>query len=255
MALPVLSASKIKTYKTCHAQYYYKYVVPRNDRPKDDKNIGALLGLSLHKAIERKYRAGDNPIQIFQNTMLTTLDEWEEKGLKVNGTEWFSKSLNEGKKILKTFDWDRFVPIELELEFTLPYPNKYNPFALINGYIDMITVDAQVIDHKSQREKQSTDQLNHDPQFILYAWAYQQLYGELPRATIWNHLRNGKLYVADVLTDFDTKIDRLTYDIKAMLEETQFPRRQMDSVCLTRCSFYELCYGTRAKNVIEEEDE
>lgn len=255
MALPTISASKIKVFKTCHKQYYYKYIVPRANRPVEDKNIGALLGSALHEAIERKYRAGDNPTVVFQDLMITTLDEWEEQGLKVNGTEWFSKSLKEGKDMLKKFDWDRFDPIELELEFYLPFPNKAAPIAIVNGYIDMITSDAQVIDHKSQRDRLNQGQLNHDPQFIIYAWAYQQMYGQLPRATVWNHLRNQKLYIADVLTDFDFKIGQLTYDIDAMLNANRYPRRQMDSICMTKCSFYSLCYGLKAKQVIEDDEE
>lgn len=227
--------------------------MPRNHRPIDEKNVGALLGLSLHKTFERYYREKANPTVVFQDLMLTTLDEWEAKGLKVNGMEWFSKSLKDGKAILKKFDFDQFDPIELELEFNLPFPNRDAPIAMVNGYIDMITSDGRVIDHKSQKDKLTQDQLNHDSQFILYAWAYQQLYGSLPKATIWNHLRSLKLYTADVVTDFDFKIDKLSYDINAMLTEDMFPRRQMDQVCTTRCSFYTLCYGNKAKHVVEED--
>lgn len=253
MTLPIISASKIQTYKTCAKQYYYKYKVPHNHRPLEDKNIGALLGSSLHKAIERRYRTGDNPTVVFQDTMIQTLDEWEEKGYKVNGTEWFSKSLADGKRMLKKLDWDKFDPIELELEFNLPFPNT-EPVVIINGFIDMITSDGRVIDHKSQRDRLTPDQLNHNPQFILYAWAHLQLYGKLPTATIWHHLRSGRLYTADVLTDFNFKIAQLTDDIQAMITAHTFPRRQMDTVCLTRCSFYTLCYGLKARYVIEEED-
>lgn len=228
----------------------------RSDRPVEDKNIGALLGLSLHEAIERKYRNGDDPIQVFQNTMLSTLDEWEEKNLKVNGTEWFSKSLKEGKLILKGFDWERFDPTDLELEFMLPFPSKQAPIAKINGYIDMITTNGLVVDHKSQRRAPTQDQLNHDPQFILYAWAYRELYGALPTGVIWNHLRTHKLIRADVITEFEFKLSQLIYDINAMLNAEFYPRRQMDTVCTNECSFYELCYGRRAKDIeIPLEDE
>lgn len=251
MKLQTISASKIKTYRTCHKQYYYKYVMPKADRPEDAKNIGALLGTALHKAIEKRYR-GENPIQVFQNTMLTTLDEWEDKGLKVNGMEWFSKSLKEGKILLNAFDWERFDPVDLELEFMLPFPNRERPIAMVNGYIDMTTTNGWVVDHKSQRRVPNQDQLNHDSQFLLYAWAYRELYGNLPTALVWNDLRNHKLIYVDAMTDFDFKLGQLIVDIDAMLHEDRFPRRQMDSVCVRECSFYSLCYGLTAKQVEDE---
>lgn len=254
--LPTVSASKIKTYRTCHKQFYYKYVLPKGDRPAEDKNIGALMGLSLHKAIEKKYRAGDNPTQVFQQTMLETLDDWEEEGFKINGIEWFSKSLKDGKDILREFDWNRFHPIELEMEFLLPFPNAKAPIALVNGYIDMVSKDDMgydVIDHKSQRKIPTQDQLNHDSQFILYAWAARELYGNLPRATIWNDLRNNRLIVVDVITDFDFKLGQLVYDIDALIHEDKYPRRQMDNVCLKECSFYQNCYGLTVKQVAQAE--
>ncbi len=256
MTLPTISASKIKTYRTCHRQYYYKYVLPKNHRPVEDKNVGALMGLSLHKAIERKYRAGDNPIQVFQQTMLETLDQWEEGNVKVKGVEWFSKSLKDGKTILTEFDWQRFDPVDLEQEFTLHFPTATNAIALINGYIDIPTTNGWVDDHKSQRRQPPQDQLNHDSQFIIYAWAYREIYGNLPTATIWNHLRTNKLVVVDALTDFDFKLEQLTYDITALINEDQYPRRQMDNVCVNECSFYSLCYGLTAKQrEVEEADE
>ncbi len=253
MTLPIISASKVKTFRTCSKQFYYKYVVPKADRPEDAKNIGALLGTSLHKAIEKYYR-GENPIQVFQNTMLTTLDMWEDKGYKVNGAEWFSKSLKDGKEILNTFGWGLFDPVDLELEFMLPFPDAQHPIAIVNGYIDMTTTDKRVVDHKSQRRVPNQDQLNHDPQFILYAWAYREMYGSLPTATIWNDLRNNKQIVVDVLTEFDFKLGQLVYDIDAMIHEDKYPRRLMDNVCVRECSFYGLCYGLTAKQVEAEEE-
>lgn len=254
MDLPTFSASKIKTFRTCQRQYYYKYILPRALRPTEDKNIGALLGIALHKAIEQKYRFDASPTQTFQQVMLETLDEWEEKNYVVRGVEWFSKSMKDGKAILNSFDWSRFEPIDVELEFLLPFPNKKHPIALITGYIDMITVNGEVIDHKSQRKMPNQDQLNHESQFILYAWAFQQLYGTLPNMVIWNHLRTNTPIIADVLTEFDFKLDQLTQDLLAMISPSGYPRRQMDSICTSECGFYTQCYGLRVKDQIVIED-
>jgi hypothetical protein len=255
MTLPMISASKIKTYRTCHRQYYHKYVTAKADRPIEDKNVGALLGTALHKAIQQRYENDDDPLQVFQTVMHSTLDEWESQGLVVKGVEWFSKSLKDGKAILRGFEWDRFVPIALELEFTLPFPNSNAPIALVNGYIDMVNADGSVVDHKSQRRRPTQDQLNHDSQFVFYAWAVRELYGSLPSAVIWNHLRTNKLVNVDVLTDFDFKLGQLIIDVDAMINVDKYPRRQMDDICMKECSFYSLCYGQRAKDIVEVEEE
>lgn len=251
--LPTVSASKIKVYKTCARQYKYKYVVPYKDRPADDKNVSALLGTALHKAIEMRYKEDANPSQVFQTVMDDTITEWEKKKYKINAASYYTTALNVGKKIIREFDWDQYNPIELELAFTFPFPNIQKPIVNVTGYIDMLDMDGRVVDHKSTSQAPVQDELNHDPQFILYAWAYEQMYGTKPYKVIWNHLRTGKQYEADVQHNYDDKIAQLTEDMIAMLDAKHYGRRKMDKVCKTECSFYTLCYGDKPKATIEDE--
>lgn len=244
--LQTISASKLKTYKTCARQYYYKYMLPYHERPADDKNVAALLGTALHRAIELKYRNGDSPTAVFQNVMSETLDEWERKNLKINAASYFTQAQKVGKDILKSFDWDKFNPIELEYAFTLPFPDNRNPLVNITGYIDLIDTSGIVVDHKSASQAPIQDELDNDVQFLIYAWAYQQLYHTQPKKVIWNHLRTAKLYEAHVMDNYDDKIEQLTQDIKGMLAATHFVRRQIDETCRKRCSFFENCYGVRS---------
>lgn len=250
--LPTVSASKIKVYKTCARQYQYKYVLPHNDRPIDDKNVAALLGTAIHKAIELKYDTGENPVATFQRVMDDTITQWENQKLKINMQGYYTTALKVGTDILRKFDWDQFNPIALEQAFTLPFPNASNPIANVTGFIDMIDMDGSVIDHKSKAKAPAQDELDHDPQFILYAWAYEQMYGVMPYRVIWNHVRTAKLYEANVQHFYSDKIAQLTADMVAMLDNKHYPRRQMDKVCKTECSFYALCYGDKPK-VVEEE--
>lgn len=255
MKLQTLSASRIKTFKTCAKQYYYKYIMPHNSRPLEDKNIGALLGTALHKAIEQRYRNNASPIQVFQQVMSDTMDQWEQENVTIKGIEWLSKSTKTGRLILKEFPWDLFIPIELEYEFILPFPNQRHPIVLMNGYIDMITADGWVVDHKSQQKAPTQDQLDNDSQFIIYAWAYREIYGILPERVIWNHVRTNTQVDANVLNDFDIKLDKLIEDINAVLEpKVYYGRRLMDKVCMDDCSFYTQCYGIKNKNRITVED-
>lgn len=248
MTLLQISASRLKTYRTCARQYEFKYIIAREDRPDQDKNIGAMLGTALHYAIEQRYRNDSNPITVFVDKMTELYEEWESKGYTIRGEEWFSKNIKDGRKILQAFEWDVFNPIALELQFLLPFPNKDNPIVLMNGYIDLVDANGSIVDHKSQKELPTQDELNHDPQFIIYAWAYQTIYGEFPTSVIWNDLRTNRRIEIDTFTDFDRKFALLVMDIEAMMQNDRFPRRMMDKICKTKCSFYSLCYGNKASS-------
>lgn len=247
--LPRVSASKIRVYRTCQMQYKYKYLIPWNSRPEDDKNVAALLGTALHEAIEMYYKTGANATATFQRVMEDTITEWEDKKLKINAASYYATAMKVGKEILRSFDWSKFSPIELEYEFTLPFPNKQTPLVNMTGYIDLIDISGKVVDHKSSSTVPNQNELDNDPQFIIYAWAYEQIYNTRPNAVIWNHLRTGKLYEANVFQNFDDKLQQLTNDITAMLENKYHARRKLDKVCLTECSFYVLCYGEKSSKV------
>lgn len=84
-------------------------------------------------------------------------------------------------------------PFAVEKEFKLPFEDEI----VVVGKIDKIErTDSGgyiVIDYKSGGKEPDAWFLDHDLQFSTYAWACQQLYGELPEKLIWHHLRTGKL--------------------------------------------------------------
>ncbi len=242
--IATISASRLRVYRTCQRQYYYKYALPHNSRPDDDKNVAALLGTAWHKAIESKYIDKTiNPVTVFQDVMETTLTLWENSGYKINMRDYYSTALKVGTEGLRKTDWDLFNPIALEQEFILPFPSAEYPIVNMKGYIDLIDMDGSVVDHKSKASAPAQDELDNDEQFLLYAWAYDQIYGYKPNRVIWNHLRTGRLYEANVLHDYDDKLAQLSDDVNAMMGNKYYARRQMDKVCKTECSFYQLCYG------------
>jgi PD-(D/E)XK nuclease superfamily protein len=249
MTLQTFSASRIKAYKTCARLYKNKYIIHRNERQEEDKNVASLLGLSLHKAIESHYKHGKSATAVFQNTMTATLDEWENSGVIIKGLEYLARSLKTGKDILNVFPWDDFNPIELEYNFTLPFPNKEAPIVLINGIIDCLDMNGSVIDWKSASYAPIQDELDNDIQFILYAWAYEQMHGEKPWKVIWYHLRTQTPIEANIAYDYDMKIEQLIEDILAMLNPTQhYARKNMDKFCRENCSFYASCFGLHGKD-------
>lgn len=254
--LPKISASRLKVFKTCQRQHYYKYTLHYNDRPDEntDQNVAGLLGSALHKAIEAKYKDNTKPTIVFQEYMNNKLEEWENKGYKINALDYFPRAMKVGKQILNDFPWTLFTPMKdgIEVNFTLPFPNKENAIVNINGIIDMITTQGDVIDHKSATKAPSQDILNGDVQLFIYTWAYEQIYGKMPRKIIWHHLRVSKLIEYSV-NDYDFKLSQLALDIEALINTTHHARRDIDSVCLTKCAFYELCYGPRNKDIVVED--
>ncbi len=248
--LPTVSASKIKVYRTCARQYQYKYKVAFADRPEDSKNVAALLGTALHKAIEMRYRENKSPTAIFQQVMGDTLDEWEDKRLQIKARDYFPRAMKVGKEILNAFPWTHFNPLDLEYAFTLPFPNPQNPVVNMTGYIDMLDMSGLVADWKSASVAPIQDELDNDPQFIIYYWAYQQIHDVPPWKVIWYHLRTQKEYEANIAHDYEFKLQRLAEDIEAMLINPLYPRRKLDKVCRNECSFYELCYGKPPADIV-----
>lgn len=90
--LPTISASRIKVYKTCARQYQYKYVIAREDRPEDHKNVAALLGTALHAAIEKKYKEGKSPTATFQMVMMETMDLWQAEKRVINALDYYPRA-------------------------------------------------------------------------------------------------------------------------------------------------------------------
>lgn len=240
--LPKISASKIKTYQTCARRYYYTYIdKPDKTEQRERKSIGGLLGTTLHKIIEEKYK---NPLLnhrvVYQDKMLNGLEEWQKNNVDITGEQWFTKSLNEGRKILDEFDWTRFNPTDLELYFSIPFPTE-NPFCTLIGYIDMISDDT-VVDHKSQKEIETAEEMANNAQFILYRYVFNALKGYYPRAVIWNDLRTHRLINTGVEENYDEKLATLITDIKNMLSATEFPKIEQGAACKW-CEFFKLCWN------------
>jgi hypothetical protein len=253
--IPTISASRLKAFKTCAKQYYYRYITHWNDRPEEIKNVAALLGTALHAAIEQRYSANENPTLVFQTAMSDTLTEWEDKGYKIIALDYFPRALTVGKNILRNFDWDRFTPIALEHKFTLPFPNTEYPIVNITGVIDLLDFSEFVVDHKSDKSAPNQDELDNNAQFIIYYWAYQQLYDKAPKAIYWNHLRTGKLIEANIAHNYHDKLLQLESDIDAMVHTQYFARINMSETCRKRCSYFDQCYGLKVELAELEEIE
>lgn len=206
-----LSASKIKKYLECKNQYYLRYIVFEPDQ----KNLYAVLGLAFHKAIELYYTSGSDPYRTFEETWHK---EREAAQLMHDNGLFY-----DGYDMLELYPFDGRRPTSLELPFALPFPSADAPLCIIRGYIDQHYEEARMVwDLKTAKRKPSGPKLNTDPQFILYSWACEQLFGYQP-TLVWYHARTGEQLVADVhdREKLDTVI-AVVQDILAFHANPQF---------------------------------
>lgn len=178
--LPKLSATKIQTYMTCPTWYKYRYIQGVSDRP----NVYGLFGSAMHKAIEQWYSDGKDPHITLQEKMSDI--HWDTQFI-----EQASRLTAQGHSMLDTLDLAEHIPVDLEKYFNLPYPNAENAICTIQGYIDVAT-DKYIVDWKTGKEKPT--KLNDNIQFIIYYWAFEQLYGKAPDYVVYHRLRDHTKY-------------------------------------------------------------
>lgn len=247
--LPQISASKIKTFRQCSRKFYYTYInKPDPINHSEEKNTGALLGTILHRIIEAKYQNPEiDPLALYQEKMLSTLEEWQTLNYTIIGEQYFSKSMKDGREMLMNFNWNKFKPIALEHHFDVPFYNGANIIARVVGYIDLIDENKFVVDHKSQKKTPSVDELANDAQMLLYRYAYNSLYGEYPDKVYWHNLRTGELIDTQVEYAYDTKMLQLSCDIVSMLNsmknDNAYARINLSDICRKECGFYKLCWS------------
>ena len=192
-----LSASQIKQYASCRFQYFDKYRLHKFGA----QDTSGLLGTAVHKAIEMRYKANANPLAVFQNTVMDTLNSWQDKGKEVSYTYNYASIIEQGRSMLAGFNFAQFQPAHLEHKFSLPFL----PSVLMRGYIDLITTDGIVVDFKTAGRKPKT--VNDDWQFAIYSWAYVQLFNEYPKAVYWYHLRTHECIPFDVTKTSEVMIE------------------------------------------------
>jgi len=227
--LITLSASKLKTFTACERKYYYEYI----DRRESKKHPAAALGTAVHKTIERVYKEGTDPAPIFLAEFDKEIVQYEDVDVDLR------KYRADGVKMVQLYKFDRRVPVEMELEFLLPFPNQAHPLCNIRGIIDQ-TYDWGFVDLKTNRSKPLHSVLDNDIQFILYDWAYNEIYNTPAVNRVWNHLRTGE----DLYADTTGKLDNATRAIERILEKqvTGIYDRSIGDPCRI-CNFRLPCLG------------
>ena len=235
--LPEFSASRFNLYKTCPRLYKMQYI----EGVEGNKHVYTVMGSALHHAIEQYYEGKQNFIPTFAGYYNEAIASavGSEQGLVAS--HLIGKASTLGQTILRQLNWDQFNPTHIEYGFKLPFPTQ-NPLVLMRGFIDMLTADECIIDHKSGSKKPTATELANNPQLLIYVWAYEQMFGKKPKAVYWHHLRTLELIEAKVMVDYDDKIKKLEEKLVQILNDTEHEKIPQGYFCDQICAHSGLCW-------------
>jgi CRISPR/Cas system-associated exonuclease Cas4 (RecB family) len=184
-----LSASAISLYLTCSLKYRFQYI----DRlPRLTLSENQAFGTSMHAALNwlhKERRAGRTP----------PLAEV----LRVFEADWYAQTKAEGAKVQFEDDGDAaalgykgrelltqyyVLPagrvLDSEVRFTLPLVHPITGEVLdipLRGAMDLIEIDDVIVEFKAPKRAPPIHELPDDIQVTTYAYAYEKLFGRLPK--------------------------------------------------------------------------
>lgn len=195
--ITTISFSKINTYLKCPLRYYFRYVENIIIPPQGF----IILGKAIHKGLEYNYKEkAKHKKEPSINKILEYYDYGWEEGKKENeewGIEWEEpepKLKDAGVKIIKGYI-DKVSPginPKSENDVEKPFFISFEQFPAINGYIDLITDDEKIIDHKIAKRKPTSDEISFDIQSAVYQIAYYKENKKLPNGYYYDLLLKHK---------------------------------------------------------------
>jgi RecB family exonuclease len=234
--LPNFSASRFHLYRTCPRLYRYQYI----DGLPGNTHVYTVMGSALHAAIEQHYKHEKNPAGVFSTRFNEGINEAMDRSALV-GVGLVSKAAALGQGIIAGIQWWTLKPSMIEVGFSFPFPT-HNPMVQMRGFIDMITEEEYIIDHKSGSKKPTALELAHNPQLLIYCWAYRLTTGRLPKKVFWHHLRTHELVEAKVLDGFEDKLAKLEADLTQILSDREYAKIERGYFCDNLCAHKELCW-------------
>lgn len=178
-----VSWSKVRTWRRCHRQYFYKYIERlQRKAPK----VTLLKGSILHEMLDAR-ATGVNPQNI--------LDRYarEYRNLFLEQREEYGDLINDLRRIYEAYERnyedDKLKPEASEVFIATNITKKIR----FIGYLDKLVNDGQrrwVLDHKTGRHIPNDDARFSDLQLLFYTWAWNR---ENPSrqvsGVIWDYLK------------------------------------------------------------------
>jgi hypothetical protein len=184
-----LSATAIQLYLTCSLKYRFQYV----DRlPRGAISENQAFGTAMHAALNWLHKArkrGKNPsladfLQVFHADWYAQTQA-EGATVQLDNDGDAAALAYKGKELLTQYYHLPFAPVhDSEVWFTLPLVNPATGEVLdlpIRGAMDLIEADDVIVEFKSPKRAPALTDLPDDIQVTTYAYAYEKLFGRLPK--------------------------------------------------------------------------
>jgi len=241
-----LSAYRIDDYLTCPLKYKYVHIL----RVPIMVHHTVVYGSAMHKTVERYFKKKLCKEKVSVEELLG----WFEEVLSSEGfetMEHFKGRLGLGKEALKKFyareEKLDVVPEFIEKEFSFMIGNNR-----IKGRWDRIDKDkdgAVVIDFKSSQvkdQKEANKRAKVNLQLTLYAKAYKETQGILPKCVKLYFLESG--IVGEVEKDEDDfkKLYSQIEEVSRGIRNQNFEAKPTYIACLN-CAFNQICPHTAYK--------
>lgn len=169
---------------------------------KSPINEYLALGNALHLALERNHVDGVFKAKEAHDLFVKEFHRQIDEEDIFIGYPKKKKLEAEGANMLATYagQIERGIidpkPTGVEVEFKIPYNGL-----LVVGRIDRTDYSNEggwiITDYKSGSKEPDPWFLRHNLQLTAYAWACQEMYGELPTKLVWHQLRSGKLLTTE----------------------------------------------------------
>ena len=243
-----LSHTQINMFLRCPKQYEFRYVNGIRIPPS-----GVLvLGGAGHSAIAYNYK---QKIQTHQDLKINEVTEFfaEEFDRKVKEEEPIfdedrPKDLKDnGIKVLKKYQNDKakiIQPKEVEKVFAIDFTNV-NYF--IKGFIDLITENEELVDHKISKKSPSQSNIDDDLQMTVYKLGYNYTYNKDPIELRYDYLITSKNPKIKSYPTFRTNEDIDEYlvivgQIVEYIKRGDFYKNTQSYNCSQKyCGYYEKC--------------
>lgn len=179
-----LSQSKIKTWRNCRKQYYYKYVMKITSKFKPEP---LMRGSVLHEMLEAHYK-GQDPWKKYKQFM-----KENEKAIRVHPEEYGHLPHNVKVMMEGYFDFyedEKIKPLLVEYEFRTKLIDKI----YLTGKIDMVAKEKKqkltcTVEHKSHNTIPSGGMVPYaNLQSSVYNWVLKKEEGMKIDGMMWNYI-------------------------------------------------------------------
>lgn len=240
-----ISVSQIKMYLHCPAQYYFHYVKGIQVPPKGSM----VLGKAVHKALEyyfgHKLFLGKEPplgdvLDVFS-------DYFDREKIGAVWDEEAGAAKDDGVGLIKLYISElapSITPLAVEHKFEVQIAGT-----TLLGYIDLITTDGLIIDHKVVSRTPAENAADEDIQLSGYALGYRHLYGSLPQGVQFNYLVRNKVPKLVARTAKREEKDLARFErivegaIKAIDAGIFYPNPGNILCSSSACGYWDLCHS------------